>query len=121
MCLSSVRPGKPLISKNFYLKKPVCPRNINSSTCIRSSNACQVQGNFNPSKSVLPNKPVRKPVCKPVFPNNVTPSKPVRPSNTILSKTACTSKVYSNKLIWTNKFVQVNLAVTATGLEPTTT
>ena len=104
MCLNSVRPSKPIISKNFYLSKPVCPRNINSSRCIRSSNVCQLRNNIRPSK------PVRKPVWKPVCPSNVTPSKSVRPSNTILSKTVCPSKVYSSKPVCPrNVFVQVNL------------
>ena len=88
VCLNSVRPSKPIISKNFYLSKPVCPRNINSSRSIRSSNVYQSRSNVTRSKPVRPNKPVRKPVCKPVCQSNVTPSKPVRPSNASLSKTA---------------------------------
>ena len=74
--LNSVRPSKPIISKSFCLSKPVCPRNINSSRSIRSSNVCQLR-NVSPSKLVPP-------VCKPVYSSNVFPSKPVRPSNTIV-------------------------------------
>ena len=55
ICSSNVYPSKPIrpskpvclnsvclfISKNFYLSKPVCPRNINPSRSIHSSNVCQ--------------------------------------------------------------------------------
>ena len=95
VCLNSVRPSKPIILTKkkfiFHLSKPVCPRNINSSRSIRSSNFFQSRSNVSPSK------PVRKPVWKPVCPSNATPSKPVCPSNDSLSKTACPSKVYSSK------------------------
>ena len=82
VCLNSVRPSNPVISKNFYLIKPVCPRNINSSRSICSSHVCQSRSNLGPSKRVRLGEPVRKPVCKAVFPSNVTLRKPVRPSNT---------------------------------------
>ena len=58
---------------------------------------CQSRSNVSASKPVCPNKPVRKPVWKPVCPSNVTPSKLVRPSNASLSKAACPSKVCSRK------------------------
>ena len=86
-----------LFPKNSDLSKSVCPRKINSSRSIRSSNVCQSRSNISPSKPVHPSKPVRRPVCKPVCPSNVTPSKSVRPNNASLSKTACPSKVYSSK------------------------
>ena len=41
LCLSNVRPSKPTISSNFYLSKPVSPRNISFSRSIRSSDVCQ--------------------------------------------------------------------------------
>ena len=86
-------------SANVYLSKPACPRNISSSRSILSSNVCQSRSNVSPSKPVCPIKLVWKPVCKPVCPSNVTPSKHVRPTNAILSKTARLSKVYSSKLV----------------------
>ena len=66
------RPSKPIISKNFYVSKPVCPRNINSSRSFYSSNVCQSRSDVRPSKPVRLSKPVWKSVCKPVCPSNVT-------------------------------------------------
>ena len=76
MCLNSVRPSEPIVSKNFYLSNPVCPRSNNFSRSIDSSIVCQSQSNVSPSKAVFRSKPVCKLVCKPVCPSNVTPSKP---------------------------------------------
>ena len=61
MCLDSARLSKPIISKNVYLSKPVCPRNINGNRSIHSSNVCQSQRNVIPSKPVC--QPVRKLAC----------------------------------------------------------
>ena len=94
MCFSNVRPSKPTIFSSFYLRKPVCPRNISFSRSIRSNDVCQSRSN------VIPSKPVRSSdVCpsETVHPSNVCPSKPVRVSNAHLGNTATPSKFYFSK------------------------
>ena len=94
VCFSNVRPSKPTIFSSFYLRKPVCPRNISFSRSIRSNDVCQSRSN------VIPSKPVRSSdVCpsETVHPSNVCPSKPVRVSNAHLGNTATPSKFYFSK------------------------
>ena len=99
LCFKQFCPSNRKKKKNLYQSKPVCSRNISSSGSIHLSIVCQSRSNVGPSKPVCPSKLVRKPVCKPVCPSNVTPSKLIRPTNASLSKTALPSKVYSSKTV----------------------
>ena len=105
MFLSNVRPSKTIISSNFYLSKPVFPRNIISSRCIYSSAVCQNPTNLIASKSVCPigvcpSKPVRPSKVyssKPVCPSDICPNKPFSLSNICLSKPARATAVFPRK------------------------
>ena len=94
MRLGNVSPSKPIISSNFYLSKPVCPRNINSSRYIRSSDACQSQSNVIPSKPVRSSKAC---LSKTVRPRKFYSSKPLSPSDICPDKLVCLSSICSSK------------------------